>query len=176
MEVAQALSRVNQQISTIALRLGRVAPRLVAVSKLKPVSDIQQAYDCGHRAFGENYAQELAEKAPQLPSDIQWHFIGHLQSNKAKLIAGIPNLWVVESVDSAKLATALNNACEKANRELRVFVQINTSGEACSFCRLNHPVISPKIDTQRSLDVHLKRRIPSVPTSWKNARVCCCVD
>lgn len=62
--------------------------RLVAVSKTKPVEAIKEAYDSGHRVFGENYVQEMLEKAPQLPDDIQWHFIGHLQSNKAKAIVG----------------------------------------------------------------------------------------
>jgi uncharacterized pyridoxal phosphate-containing UPF0001 family protein len=59
---------------------------VVAVSKTKPVSVIQEVYDSGHRHFGENYVQELLEKAPQLPADIQWHFVGHLQSNKAKAL------------------------------------------------------------------------------------------
>jgi uncharacterized pyridoxal phosphate-containing UPF0001 family protein len=77
---------------------------VVAVSKTKPVSVIQEVYDSGHRHFGENYVQELLEKAPQLPADIQWHFVGHLQSNKAKaLVSGVPNLYMVESVDSLKV-------------------------------------------------------------------------
>jgi len=90
-------------------------------------------YGAGHRHFGENYVQELVEKAPRLPADIRWHFIGQLQSNKAKvLVSSVPNLWAVESVDSAKLAGLLNKAAEAAGRSepLRVFVQVNTSAEA----------------------------------------------
>jgi PLP dependent protein len=106
--------------------------RLVAVSKTKPVEDIQTLYTHGHRHFGENYFQELLEKAQVLPSDIQWHFIGHLQSAKAhKLLKEVPNLFVVETVDSEKLAHKLQSGCEAADREsLNVFIQVDTSGEA----------------------------------------------
>ncbi|KAI9319907.1 hypothetical protein BX666DRAFT_1917284 [Dichotomocladium elegans] len=104
--------------------------RLVAVSKYKPADDIKALYDAGHRHFGENYVQELVDKSEQLPKDIQWHFIGHLQSNKCKTVASIPNLFVVETVDSRKKADALNKACANIRANpLRVFVQVNTSGE-----------------------------------------------
>lgn len=124
----QVLSRVQ----AAATRAGRDRPvRLVAVSKTKPAAAVQEAYDAGHRDFGENYVQELIEKAPVLPSDIRWHFIGHLQSNKVKaLVEGVPSLAAVETVDSEKLATKLNAAIAAAGRPaLPVFVQVNTSGE-----------------------------------------------
>ena len=113
-------------------RAGRDRPvRLVAVSKTKPASAVQEAYEAGQRDFGENYVQELLDKAPVLPSDIRWHFIGHLQSNKVKsLIEGVPSLAMVETVDSEKLASRLNAAVAAAGRSpLRVFLQVNTSGE-----------------------------------------------
>jgi pyridoxal phosphate enzyme (YggS family) len=112
-------------------------PRLVAVSKLKPASDIL-ALHCpptSHLHFGENYVQELLEKSKILPPEIRWHFIGGLQSNKCKQLArDCPNLWAVESVDSLKKATELEKgraeaAADAATEPLRVFVQINTSGE-----------------------------------------------
>lgn len=111
-----------------------VQPRLVAVSKTKPAALLKEVYDCGQRHFGENYVQEICDKAADasLPKDINWHFIGQLQSNKAKtLVTGVPNLWMVESVDSAKLAGLLDKACAAAGRadKLRVCVQVNTSGE-----------------------------------------------
>ena len=104
---------------------------LVAVSKTKPVEAIKTLYDVGHRHFGENYLQEISEKAPLLQPDIHWHFIGHLQSSKAsKLIRDVPNLFVVETVDSAKLANKLNNACVTNNRaELSIYAQVHTSDE-----------------------------------------------
>eukprot|EP01035_Chromulina_nebulosa_P033110 gene33110-44320_t len=104
---------------------------LVAVSKTKPSSDILALYNNGHRQFGENYFQELVEKAKDLPTDIKWHFIGHLQSSKAaKLIKEVRNLDILETLDSSKLAAKLNNACEVIQREpLKVLVQVDTSGE-----------------------------------------------
>ena len=102
------------------------------MSKTKPVEVIQELYNQGHRHFGENYIQELLEKAPLLPKDIHWHYIGHLQSNKVKKLVQIPNLYMVECVDSLKLATLLHTAISK-NKErtcpLKVLVQVNTSGE-----------------------------------------------
>jgi PLP dependent protein len=128
---------VLQQIEETALKCGRPSNcvTLVAVSKTKPVDSIQQLYDAGFRHFGENYFQELVEKSSQLPSDIHWHYIGHLQSSKAsKLVKDVPSLFLVESVDSIKLAGKLNNACEAAgrtgNNSLNIFVQVDTSGEA----------------------------------------------
>lgn len=106
--------------------------RLVAVSKVQPVEAIQEAYAAGHRHFGENYVQELIDKAPQLPEDVQWHFIGHLQSNKvAMLLKNVPNLACLETIDSEKLARAVNKVWlqEARGRKLPVFVQVNSSGE-----------------------------------------------
>ena len=90
-ELVRNLSEVTRAVKAAtagSLRPTHGVPVLVAVSKLKPASDIQYCYDAGHKAFGENYVQECVEKAKQLPSDIQWHFIGPLQSNKAKQLAG----------------------------------------------------------------------------------------
>lgn len=105
---------------------------LVAVSKKKPNSLINTAYQAGQRHFGENYVQEFVGKAPDLPKDIKWHFIGHLQGNKCKTILKIPNLYMVQTVHSMKLADKLNQACVNAERKdkLNILVQVNTSGEA----------------------------------------------
>lgn len=106
--------------------------RLVAVSKYIPVEDIRTAYDFGQRHFGENYIQELITKSTELPDDIRWHFIGALQSNKCKLLVEkVKNLWCVETVDSQKKAGLLEKAAAtvERNEPLKVFIQINTSGE-----------------------------------------------
>ena len=84
---------------------------LIAVSKTKPVEDIQEAYDAGQRLFGENMVQELVEKYEQLPKDIQWHLIGHLQSNKVKYIASF--ISMIQSVDSMKLLQEIDKHAEK---------------------------------------------------------------
>jgi pyridoxal phosphate enzyme (YggS family) len=121
--VEQAASKSSRDLSTV---------RLVAVSKTKPIEAIKALYDAGYRHFGENYFQELTEKAPQLPNDIKWHFIGHLQSSKSnKLVRDVPNLYMLETIDSEKLANKLQNACALANREtpLIVLIQVDTSNE-----------------------------------------------
>ncbi len=111
-----------------------VQPTLTAVSKTKPATMVQEAYALNQRHFGENYVQELVQKAPLLPADIQWHFIGHLQSNKCKTLLEVPNVWMVESVDTEKLARQLEKACVALGRpdRLRVLVQVNTSQEPCT--------------------------------------------
>ncbi|XP_077250929.1 uncharacterized protein LOC143890221 [Tasmannia lanceolata] len=128
-----ALRSVLYRVHRAAERSGRNwdGIRVVGVSKTKPISLIQQVYDAGHRCFGENYVQEFIDKAPQLPGDIEWHFVGHLQTNKAKtLLAAVPNLDMVESVDNAKIANHLDRAVASIGRKpLKVLVQVNTSGE-----------------------------------------------
>eukprot|EP00792_Barthelona_sp_PAP020_P004757 TRINITY_DN2329_c0_g2_i1.p1 TRINITY_DN2329_c0_g2~~TRINITY_DN2329_c0_g2_i1.p1 ORF type:complete len:219 (-),score=68.12 TRINITY_DN2329_c0_g2_i1:206-862(-) len=101
--------------------------QLVAVSKYQPVEKLEEAYNAGNRLFGENYVQELIEKAEILPKDIEWHFIGHLQSNKVSKICAIENL-TIHTVDSSKLCRKLNNAWN-FNKKLSIFLQINTSLE-----------------------------------------------
>src|SRR5688500_18917501 len=94
---------------------------LVAVSKTKSVAQIKELYDLGQRDFGENYVQELVEKQKQLPSDIRWHFIGHLQSNKVKQI--VPFIYLVQSVDSLKLLREINKEAIKADRVIDCLLQ-----------------------------------------------------
>ncbi|XP_051126034.1 uncharacterized protein LOC127247966 isoform X2 [Andrographis paniculata] len=128
-----ALRAVMHRVRLAAERSGRRADdvRVVAVSKTKPVPVIAQVYDAGHRCFGENYVQELIEKAPQLPEDIEWHFVGHLQSNKVKaLLTAVPNLDMVEGVDNEKVANVLDRTVSTLGRQpLKVMIQVNTSGE-----------------------------------------------
>jgi pyridoxal phosphate enzyme (YggS family) len=102
---------------------------LLAASKTKPVEMLQEAYDCGQRIFGENYVDQILEKHSHLPDDIQWHFIGHLQSNKVKKLIEVPNLAVIETIDSQKLAQKVNSECDKRKRDLGVFIQVLSSDE-----------------------------------------------
>ena len=104
---------------------------LVAVSKTKPVEDILELYKLGHRDFGENYVQELVTKAEQLPKDIRWHFIGHLQSNKVKLIA--PFVYLIHGVDSLKLLKEINKQGEKSNRIINCLAQVHIAEEETKF-------------------------------------------
>ena len=100
---------------------------LVAVSKKKPVSDIEELYRLGERNFGENYVQELAEKQPLLPADINWHYIGHLQSNKVKYIAKFVHL--IHAVDTFKLLQEINKQAAKHNRVIDVLLQLHVAEE-----------------------------------------------
>lgn len=104
---------------------------LVAVSKTKPIEDILELYNLGHRDFGENYVQELVEKQAQLPADIRWHFIGHLQSNKVKYIA--PFVHLIHGIDSLKLLKEVNKQGEKQNRIIGVLLQIHIAQEETKF-------------------------------------------
>ncbi|AZI20220.1 YggS family pyridoxal phosphate-dependent enzyme [Chryseobacterium taklimakanense] len=105
--------------------------QLVAVSKTHPVEKIQQVYDFGQRVFGENKVQELVEKAPLLPNDIQWHLIGHLQRNKVKYIAEFVD--TVQSVDSEKLLDEINRQAKKCNRKIKVLLQVKIAEENTKF-------------------------------------------
>ena len=105
--------------------------QLVAVSKTHPVEKIQQVYDFGQRVFGENKVQELVEKAPLLPNDIQWHLIGHLQRNKVKYIAEFVD--TVQSVDSEKLLDEINRQAKKCNRKIKVLLQVKIAEEETKF-------------------------------------------
>lgn len=105
--------------------------QLVAVSKTHPVFAIQEVYDLGQRVFGENKVQELMEKAPLLPQDIQWHLIGHLQTNKVKYIA--PFIDTIQSVDSEKLLAEINKEAGKNNRRIKVLLQVKIAAEESKF-------------------------------------------
>ncbi|MFP3833714.1 YggS family pyridoxal phosphate-dependent enzyme [Chryseobacterium sp. SIMBA_028] len=105
--------------------------QLVAVSKTHPVSAIQEVYDLGQRVFGENKVQELMEKSPLLPKDIQWHLIGHLQTNKVKYIA--PFIDTIQSVDSQKLLTEINKESGKNERTIKVLLQVKIAAEESKF-------------------------------------------
>jgi PLP dependent protein len=104
---------------------------LVAVSKTKPVAAIQELYSLGQRDFGENYVQELVEKQPQLPADIRWHFIGHLQTNKVKYIA--PFVFLIHGVDSFKLLKEIDKQALKNKRVIEVLLQVHIAKEETKF-------------------------------------------
>lgn len=105
--------------------------RLVAVSKYHPVETIQEAYEAGQRVFGESHVQELQVKVPNLPTDIEWHFIGHLQTNKVKYIA--PYIDLIHAVDSMKLLYEINKQAERNSRTIKVLLQLHVAQEETKF-------------------------------------------
>ena len=104
---------------------------LVAVSKTKPISDLMEAYNAGQRIFGENKIQEMAEKFEQLPKDIKWHMIGHVQTNKVKFMA--PFVALVHGVDSLKLLKEVNKEAAKNNRIIDCLLQVHIAQESTKF-------------------------------------------
>ena len=119
MSIAQNIERITAQLPH--------GVRLVAVSKFHPVEKIMEAYGAGQRIFGENRAQELAAKAPQLPTDIEWHFIGHLQKNKVRMI--IPWASTIQSIDSVELLKLVNKEAARVNRHINVLLQLHVAKE-----------------------------------------------
>lgn len=123
------LAAVEQRIAEACARAGRSRDEvtLIAVSKTKPVEMLSEVYDAGTRDFGENKPQEIRDKYPQLPEDIRWHMIGHLQRNKIKYI--IDKVCMIHSVDSLRLAQAIDEAAEKLGIIMPVLVEVNVAGE-----------------------------------------------
>lgn len=123
-------NRIGERITALRATLPQ-GVTLIAVSKYHPVEAVQAAYDAGQRDFGESKAQDLKAKYEQLPKDINWHFIGHLQSNKVKYIA--PFVHLVHSIDSYKLLNEVNRQGEKAGRRIPCLLQIHIAQEETKF-------------------------------------------
>ena len=113
---------------------------LISVSKTKPVSMLQEAYDAGSRDFGENKVQEIMDKYPQLPSDIRWHMIGHLQRNKVKYI--VDKVALIHSVDSLRLAETIENEAAKHNVTVPILIEVNVAQEESKFGLKTEEVLS----------------------------------
>jgi pyridoxal phosphate enzyme (YggS family) len=123
MSISENIKHIKSQIpETITL---------IAVSKTKPNDMLLEAYNAGHRHFGENYVQELVDKETQLPKDINWHFIGHLQSNKVKYLA--PFVYLIHGVDSFNLLKEINKQAQKNNRIIDCLLQIYIANEETKF-------------------------------------------
>ena len=120
--IQRACEKVNRSVDEVTL---------ISVSKTKPLSMLQEAYDCGAREYGENKVQEMTEKEGQLPKDIHWHMIGHLQTNKVKYIA--PYVHLIHSVDSLKLAQEINRQGEKCNRSIPILIEVDIAEEESKF-------------------------------------------
>ena len=131
--LAENVQQVNANIEKACAAVGRAPSEitLVAVSKTKPVSMLQEAYDAGARVFGENKVQEIMDKYDQLPSDIQWHMIGHLQRNKVKYI--IDKVAMIHSVDSLRLAQTIEQEAAKKDLVMPILLEVNVAEEDTKF-------------------------------------------
>ena len=124
---------VEENINAACGRSGRVrnAVKLIAVSKTKPVEMLREAYDLGCRDFGENKVQELVDKYDQMPGDVRWHMIGHLQRNKVKYI--VDKVYMIHSVDSMRLAEEISKEAVKKNVTVSILVEVNVADEESKF-------------------------------------------
>lgn len=122
--------RIAENILTLKQQLPSHV-KLIAVSKTKPAELIKEAYHSGHKVFGENRVQELIDKQPELPQDIEWHFIGHLQTNKVKYI--VPHISMIQSVDSMKLLQEINKEALKNNRIINCLLEMYIAKEESKF-------------------------------------------
>ena len=131
--VQEQLEEVRQNIRNACERSGRKVEdvTLIAVSKTKPVPMLQEAYDAGARDFGENKVQEMLEKEPQLPSDIRWHMIGHLQKNKVRQV--IDKTVLIHSVDTVGLAEQIEKEAVKRDLDVSILLEVNVAGEESKF-------------------------------------------
>lgn len=118
---------ISKKIKELQKKFNSIDVKLIAVSKTKPIEDIQEAYDAGQRDFGENIVQEIERKKGELPQDINWHMIGHLQRNKVKYIA--PYITMIHSVDSLRLLKEINKEAKKNNRIIDVLLQVHIADE-----------------------------------------------
>lgn len=130
MSIADRLAEIREEIRAAALAAGRNPEqvRLVAVSKTRPAADVIAAYHAGQSLFGENYVQELGAKAAEVSEPVEWHFIGHLQSNKVRQIAGLVSM--IHSLDRLSLAEEVSRQWGKLGMSCDVLVQVNIAGEA----------------------------------------------
>ncbi len=125
------MAKIAENIDRYRELLAETPCRLIAISKTKPIELLEDAYEAGQRDFGENKVQELADKYEQLPKDIQWHMVGHLQRNKVKYIA--PFVHLIHSVDSLRLLETIEKEGKKADRVISVLLQVHIAREEAKF-------------------------------------------
>jgi hypothetical protein len=147
MGIAETITSIKKQIPSYV--------KLVAVSKTKPNNMILEAYNSGQRVFGENKVQELVQKAESLPRDIEWHMIGHLQSNKVKYIA--PFVSLIHGVDSLKLLQVINKEAQKAGRVIPCLLQVHIASEETKFgfseAELIETLSSPEFKSLKGVEI-----------------------
>src|SRR6266550_6169557 len=132
-EIAENLERVCEQIAQAAAKVGRAAEdiELVAITKMHPGEKVRQAIEAGQKLFGESRVQEARVKIPELPSNLRWHFVGHLQKNKIR--HALPLFELIHSVDSLDLARDMNRIAEEDGMHPRILLEVNVAGEGSKF-------------------------------------------
>ena len=161
--ISENLDIVEQNIANACARAGRKREEvtLISVSKTKPVRMLKEAYDWGSRDFGENKVQEITEKYPVLPKDINWHLIGHLQRNKVKYI--VDKVKLIHSVDSLRLAEQIESECVKKDVHMDVLIEVNVAEEESKFGLKTDEVIGMVEDIAKLQHVHIKGLMTIAP-------------
>lgn len=161
---------ITTNIEEIQNELKPVGVTLVAISKTKPIEDIQEAYNAGQRIFGENMVQEMVEKYEVFPKDIEWHLVGHLQTNKVKYIA--PFISMIESVDSIKLLKEINKHAVKNNRIIDCLLQIYIADEDTKF-GLDHVELIELLESQEFAELEniRIRGLMGIATNTDNEKI-----
>lgn len=157
------IQKVQENIDCACERAGRSPEEvtLIAVSKTKQVPMLQEAYDAGARDFGENKVQELIDKIPQLPDDIRWHMIGHLQRNKVKYI--VDKVWLIHSVDSLRLAEEISAQALKKNVEVNILVEVNVAQEESKFGTSTQEAIALVEEISKLPGIHIQGLMTIAP-------------
>ncbi len=157
------IQEVQNNIKAACTQKGRREEEvtLIAVSKTKPVELLREAYEAGARDFGENKVQELVDKIPQLPSDIRWHMIGHLQRNKVKYI--VDKVYLIHSVDSLRLAEEISREALKKQVEVNILVEVNIAEEESKFGTTENDAITLVEQIAKLPSVHIKGLMTIAP-------------
>lgn len=161
--IKENLKYVEGEIEAACERAGRDVHEvtLIAVSKTKPVEMLKEAYDTGVRDFGENKVQELMDKIPQMPGDVRWHMIGHLQRNKVKYIVG--KVCLIHSVDSLRLAEEISKEALKQQVEADILIEVNVAGEESKFGTSSGEVIALVREIAKLPAIHIKGLMTIAP-------------
>ena len=163
LSINENIIAVNENINKACKAAGRSRDEvtLIAVSKTKPVEMLMEAYEAGVRDFGENYIQELVDKMPQLPSDVRWHMIGHLQRNKVKYI--IDKVSMIHSVDSLRLAEEISAQAMKKNVEVDILVEVNVAQEESKFGTFSSDAVLLVEEISKLPGIHVKGLMTIAP-------------
>uniref|UniRef100_UPI004055D048 YggS family pyridoxal phosphate-dependent enzyme n=1 Tax=Acetatifactor sp. TaxID=1872090 RepID=UPI004055D048 len=161
--IAKNIAKVQADIAAACAKAERSADEvtLITVSKTKPVELLQEAYDAGSRDFGENKVQEMLDKMPQLPADIRWHMIGHLQRNKVKYI--VDKVYLIHSVDSLRLAEEISKEAKKKNVVVNILVEVNVAQEESKFGTTTAEAISLVEEISKLPGIHIKGLMTIAP-------------
>ena len=157
------IAKVQDDIKAACNKAGRATEEvtLITVSKTKPISLLKEAYDAGSRDFGENKVQEMLDKIPEMPSDVRWHMIGHLQRNKVKYI--VDKVYLIHSVDSVRLAEEISKEAIKKQVEVDILIEVNVALEESKFGTTTEEAVALVDEISKLPGIHIKGLMTIAP-------------